>query len=183
MTEPLAAYGIASAAVPLPSCGETGAGSAISTPMSTQSRGRSLQLRRPWCYAGTRTVGMVITQAGADQRVAQLVYVTSMMPEAGQVAGRCCRLHAGAVDGSRKTNGYRRSPRGRLKSASYSCRTATRRPCGMPWRASRVSPRCHLPNHPCRSPGRRSPRRTSCAPRTSPSPPSCSAGAPAPAPG
>jgi hypothetical protein len=28
--------------------------------------------------------GMVITEAGTDQRVAQLLYVTSMMPEAGQ---------------------------------------------------------------------------------------------------
>jgi hypothetical protein len=27
---------------------------------------------------------MVITEAGADERVAQLVYVTSMMPETGQ---------------------------------------------------------------------------------------------------
>jgi hypothetical protein len=28
--------------------------------------------------------GMVITQAGADRRVSQLLYVTSVMPQAGQ---------------------------------------------------------------------------------------------------
>lgn len=38
----------------------------------------------PVVLCGHSYGGMVITQAGADQRVARLLYVTSMMPRAGQ---------------------------------------------------------------------------------------------------
>ena len=70
--------------MPLPSCGETGDVSAISTPMSTQPRQVIVEAEAPVVLCGHSYGGMVITQAGADQRVAQLLYVTSMMPEAGQ---------------------------------------------------------------------------------------------------
>jgi pimeloyl-ACP methyl ester carboxylesterase len=84
MTEPLERHGIASAAVPLPSCGETGEGLGdLYTDVRAVQRAIA-EAEAPVVLCGHSYGGMVITQAGADQRVAQLLYVTSMMPEAGQ---------------------------------------------------------------------------------------------------
>jgi pimeloyl-ACP methyl ester carboxylesterase len=84
MTKPLAAHGIASVAVPLPSCGETddGLGDLYA---DVDAAARAIATAEaPVVLCGHSYGGMVITQAGADPRVAQLLYVTSMMPEAGQ---------------------------------------------------------------------------------------------------
>jgi pimeloyl-ACP methyl ester carboxylesterase len=84
MTEPLAGHGIASVAVPLPSCGETGDGLGDLYADVAAVRQTIAEAEAPIVLCGHSYGGMVITQAGADQRVAQLLYVTSMMPEAGQ---------------------------------------------------------------------------------------------------
>jgi pimeloyl-ACP methyl ester carboxylesterase len=87
MAAPLAARGIATVAVPLPSCGEAGdelgdlsADVAACTQAITQAGS-------PVILCGHSYGGMVITEAGADERVTQLVYVTSVMADAGQSQG------------------------------------------------------------------------------------------------
>jgi pimeloyl-ACP methyl ester carboxylesterase len=84
MIEPLARRGIASIAVPLPSCGETGDGLGDLYADVDAAREAIAEAEPPVVLCGHSYGGMVITQAGADERVAQLLYVTSMMPEAGQ---------------------------------------------------------------------------------------------------
>jgi pimeloyl-ACP methyl ester carboxylesterase len=84
MTEPLAGHGIASVAVALPSCGETGdrlGDLYADVEAVTQAIAAA---EAPVVLCGHSYGGMVITEAGADERVAQLLYVTSMMPQAGQ---------------------------------------------------------------------------------------------------
>jgi pimeloyl-ACP methyl ester carboxylesterase len=84
MTEPLAGHEIASVAVPLPSCGEAGDGLGDLYADVEAARQAIAEAEAPVVLCGHSYGGMVITQAGADLRVAQLLYVTSMMPEAGQ---------------------------------------------------------------------------------------------------
>ena len=179
MTEPLAGHGIASDAVPLPSCGETGDGLGDLYADVDTARQAITEAEAPVVLCGHSYGGMVITQAGADQRVAQLLYVTSMMPEAGHsladLAGSqptpwmdpgddgTVGVHAALVrelflqDGDEAT----------VQQALDRLTRQSAMPFAQP---------------PYTSPGRRSPRHTSCAPRTSPSLPSCSDSAPAPAP-
>jgi len=84
MTEPLAVHGVATVTVPLPSCGETGdelgdlyadVGSCRQVIDATDG---------PVVLCGHSYGGTVITEAGAHDRVTQLLYVTSVMPDAGQ---------------------------------------------------------------------------------------------------
>jgi pimeloyl-ACP methyl ester carboxylesterase len=84
MTEPLARHGVASSAVPLPSCGETGDDLGDLYADVDAVRQAIARAEPPVVLCGHSYGGMVITQAGAEQRVTQLLYVTSMMPEAGQ---------------------------------------------------------------------------------------------------
>jgi pimeloyl-ACP methyl ester carboxylesterase len=84
MIEPLAARGIASVAVPLPSCGEAGDGLGDLYADVEATREAIGGASGPVVLCGHSYGGMVITQAGADERVGHLVYVTSMMPRAGQ---------------------------------------------------------------------------------------------------
>lgn len=84
MAEPLARHGIASVAVPLPSCGETGDDLGDLYADVDATAHAIAEAEAPVVLCGHSYGGMVITQAGADQRVAELLYVTSMMPEAGQ---------------------------------------------------------------------------------------------------
>jgi pimeloyl-ACP methyl ester carboxylesterase len=74
MTEPLAGRGIASVAVPLPSCGETGDGLGDLYADVDEARQAIAEAEAPVVLCGHSYRGMVITQAGADQRVAQLLY-------------------------------------------------------------------------------------------------------------
>lgn len=84
MIGPLADRGIASVAVPLPSCGETGDQLGDLYADVEACRKAVSTAGGPVVLCGHSYGGMVITEAGADDRVTQLVYVTSVMPGAGQ---------------------------------------------------------------------------------------------------
>jgi pimeloyl-ACP methyl ester carboxylesterase len=87
MIAPLAARGIATAAVALPSCGEAGdeLGDLYA---DVEACTRAIaQAESPVILCGHSYGGMVITEAGADDRVTQLIYVTSVMADAGQSQG------------------------------------------------------------------------------------------------
>lgn len=84
MTEPLAARGIATSVVPLPSCGEAGStlGDLYDDVAACREAIRSADGQVVLC--GHSYGGMIITEAGVDERVIGLIYVTSVMPDAGQ---------------------------------------------------------------------------------------------------
>ena len=84
MTRPLADHGITSVAVPLPSCGETGDELGDLYADVDACREAVSAAEGPVVLCGHSYGGMVITEAGADDRVTQLLYVTSVMPDAGQ---------------------------------------------------------------------------------------------------
>ena len=84
MTVPLANRGIASVTVPLSSCGETGDELGDLYADVDCCRRAIAEADGPVILCGHSYGGMVITEAGADDRVTQLLYVTSVMPEAGQ---------------------------------------------------------------------------------------------------
>jgi pimeloyl-ACP methyl ester carboxylesterase len=84
MSAPLADHGIDSVAVPLPSCGEAG-GELGDLYADVGACGRAIaEAEGPVVLCGHSYGGMVITEAGADDRVTQLLYVTSVMAELGQ---------------------------------------------------------------------------------------------------
>lgn len=87
MTEPLAALGIATVAVPLPSCGEAGGALGSLYDDVEACRGAIAAADGPVVLLGHSYGGMVITEAGADERVARLIYVTSVMADEGQSQG------------------------------------------------------------------------------------------------
>ncbi len=84
MAAPLAGRGVASVAVALASCGETGdeLGDLYTDVDACQHA--IAESDGPVILCGHSYGGMVITEAGVDDRVAQLLYVTSVLPEAGQ---------------------------------------------------------------------------------------------------
>jgi pimeloyl-ACP methyl ester carboxylesterase len=87
MVDPLAARGVDTLAVPLPSCGEAGGELGdlyADVDACTQAIARA---GSPVILCGHSYGGMVITEAGADERVSQLVYLTSVMADAGQSQG------------------------------------------------------------------------------------------------
>ncbi len=84
MTQPLAKHGISSVAVSLPSCGETGEKLGDLADDVEACRRAIAELDGPVVLCGHSYGGMIITEAGAEERVTQLLYVTSVMPEAGQ---------------------------------------------------------------------------------------------------
>ncbi len=81
---PLAERGIASVAVPLPSCGEAGAALGDLHADADACRHAIALADGPVVLCGHSYGGMVITDAGSDDRVTQLLYITSVMPDAGQ---------------------------------------------------------------------------------------------------
>jgi pimeloyl-ACP methyl ester carboxylesterase len=84
MVEPLAGHGIASVAVALPSCGEAG-GELGDLYADVRACARAIEeADAQVILCGHSYGGMVITEAGADERVAGLLYVVSVMPETGQ---------------------------------------------------------------------------------------------------
>jgi pimeloyl-ACP methyl ester carboxylesterase len=84
MTEPLAERGIATLVVPLPSCGEAGEalGDLYDDVAACREAIRSVD--GPVVLCGHSYGGVIITETGADEQVAELVYVTSVMPDVGQ---------------------------------------------------------------------------------------------------
>jgi pimeloyl-ACP methyl ester carboxylesterase len=84
MTAPLADHGIDTVAVALPSCGEVGSELGDLYADVSACSDAIAEARGPVVLCGHSYGGMVITEAGANDRVAQLLYVTSVMPEAGQ---------------------------------------------------------------------------------------------------
>jgi pimeloyl-ACP methyl ester carboxylesterase len=84
MTEPLAELGIPTLAVALPSCGETGPTRGDLADDVSACAGAIAAVEGPVVLCGHSYGGMVITAAGADDRVNHLVYVSSVMPDAGE---------------------------------------------------------------------------------------------------
>lgn len=84
MEAPLADLGIATATVPLPSCGEVGGTLGDLYDDVEACRRAVAAAEGPVVLCGHSYGGMVITEAGADERVTQLLYVTSVMPDSGQ---------------------------------------------------------------------------------------------------
>jgi pimeloyl-ACP methyl ester carboxylesterase len=84
MVGPLAERGISTMAVPLPSCGETGSELGDLADDVAACRGAIAELDGDVVLCGHSYGGMIITEAGADDRVTQLIYVTSVMADTGQ---------------------------------------------------------------------------------------------------
>ena len=84
MENQLADRGIATVSVPLPSCGETGDELGDLYADVDACRRAIAAAEGPVVLCGHSYGGMIITEAGADDRVTQLPYVTSVMPDTGQ---------------------------------------------------------------------------------------------------
>ncbi len=84
MTEPLAEHGVETVAVPLPSCGEAGPALGDLYDDVAACREAIGAVTGPVVLCGHSYGGMIITEAGAEQQVIGLLYVTSVMPDAGQ---------------------------------------------------------------------------------------------------
>jgi pimeloyl-ACP methyl ester carboxylesterase len=84
MSRPLADRGIATVAVALPSCGESGDELGDLYADVDACRAAIAAADGPVALCGHSYGGMIITEAGVDARVTQLLYVTSVMPDAGQ---------------------------------------------------------------------------------------------------
>ena len=84
MTQPLAQLGVQTVAVALPSCGESGGTLGDLYDDIDACREAIAAVEGPVVLCGHSYGGMVITEAGDDDRVTQLLYVTSVMPDAGQ---------------------------------------------------------------------------------------------------
>jgi pimeloyl-ACP methyl ester carboxylesterase len=84
MEQPLADRGIATAAVALPSCGEAGGTLGDLYDDIGACASAIAEAEGPVILCGHSYGGMIITEAGADDRVRQLLYVTSVMPDRGE---------------------------------------------------------------------------------------------------
>jgi pimeloyl-ACP methyl ester carboxylesterase len=84
MTRPLAERGIATAVAALPSCGEAGDALGDLYDDVEACRQAIAEAGEPVVLCGHSYGGVIITEAGVDDHVTQLLYVTSVMPEAGQ---------------------------------------------------------------------------------------------------
>jgi pimeloyl-ACP methyl ester carboxylesterase len=84
MAGPLADLGIETVAVPLPSCGEAGNGLGDLYADVDACLDTVAAVQGPVVLCGHSYGGVIITEAGAHERVTQLMYVTSVMPDAGQ---------------------------------------------------------------------------------------------------
>jgi pimeloyl-ACP methyl ester carboxylesterase len=87
MTAPLAERGIDTVAVPLPSCGEAGESLGDLYDDVAACREAIESARGSVVLCGHSYGGMIITEAGMDERVSGLIYVTSVMPDSGQSQG------------------------------------------------------------------------------------------------
>ncbi len=83
MTKPLADHGIATAVVPLPSCGEAGETLGDLYDDVDACRQAITEAHEPVVLCGQSHGEVIITEAGVDDRVTQLLHVTSVMPTLG----------------------------------------------------------------------------------------------------
>ena len=81
MTKPLADRGIATAVVPLSSCGEASEKLGDLYDDVDSCRRAIAAVDGPVVLCGHSYGGVIITEAGGDDRVTQLLYVTSVMPD------------------------------------------------------------------------------------------------------
>ena len=171
MTAPLAERGISSVAVALPSCGESGGRLGDLYDDADACRRAIAEADAPVILCGHSYGGMVITEAGADERVTQLLYVTSVMADAGESQGDLIGSEPAPwlLPGDDGTIGVDPD-----SCASSSSKTATRPPPSKRLPVSRASRSLPSHRHPARSPGSRSRRRTLCARRIWPLPLRCS---------
>jgi pimeloyl-ACP methyl ester carboxylesterase len=175
MTEPLTHHGIASVAVPLPSCGETGGDLGDLHADADACRRAIAEADGPVVLCGHSYGGVVITEAGADRRVAQLLYVTSMMPQAGQSSAD--------LAGSEPTPWMDPGEDGTVGVQADIVRELFLQDCDNATAEQALARLTRQSVTPFTQPPRQvawqqKPRRTSCAPRTSPSLPRCSVDAP-----
>jgi pimeloyl-ACP methyl ester carboxylesterase len=84
MTEPLAERGIASAVVSLPSCGEVGETLGDLYDDVAACRQAIAEADGPVVLMGHSYGGVIITEAGVEDRVSQVLYLTSVMPGTGE---------------------------------------------------------------------------------------------------
>jgi pimeloyl-ACP methyl ester carboxylesterase len=84
MAEPLADRGIATAVVALPSCGEAGQTLGDLYDDVEACRHAIAAVDGPVVLCGHSYGGVIITEAGIDDRVSQLLYLISVMPDVGQ---------------------------------------------------------------------------------------------------
>jgi pimeloyl-ACP methyl ester carboxylesterase len=84
MTQPLAKRGVPTVAVALPSCGEAGDTLGDLYDDVQACHEAIAHVDGPVVLCGHSYGGMIITEAGADDRVTQLLYVTSVMPDVGE---------------------------------------------------------------------------------------------------
>jgi pimeloyl-ACP methyl ester carboxylesterase len=91
MAAPLAAHGIATVTVPLSSCGEIGNELGDLRADIESCRQVIDATDGPTVLCGHSYGGMVITEAGAHQRVTQLLYLTSVMPDVGESQAQLVR--------------------------------------------------------------------------------------------
>lgn len=84
MTDPLAEHGIATVAVALPSCGENTDQLGDLYADIDACRQVIDEVEGPVILCGHSYGGVIITEAGGDDRVTRLLYVTSVMPDTAQ---------------------------------------------------------------------------------------------------
>ena len=87
MVAPLAARGIASAAVRLPSCGEVGETLGDLHDDAAAARAVVEAVEPPVLLCGHSYGGVVATEAGEHPAVSGLAFITSMMPDEGESLG------------------------------------------------------------------------------------------------
>ena len=84
MVQPLAERGIQTATVALPSCGEAGETLGDLADDVRACREAIDRVEGAVALCGHSYGGVIITEAGADERVGQLLYITSVMLDSGQ---------------------------------------------------------------------------------------------------
>ena len=164
MISPLADRGIASVAIALSSCGEIGDELGDLYADVDSCRRAIAEVDGPVILGGHSYGGVVITEAGGDDRVTKLLYVTSVMPAAGQSQADLIGSEPAPwlMPGDDGTIGVR--PELIREFFLQDCdEGTTKQALARLTRQSLTSSR----SHPARSPGSRNPRRTSSAQKIS----------------